>query len=342
MGLIVENNRSLADFISWIKSVGIDYQENVEIKKISQIKAGGIFELMIKPSSEDQLSHAIQKMQLQKLPYKVIGNLSNVLFRDGAIKTVAISLRNMRSQVIDINEELSVGAGVLLPSIARQLVRDGYKGFAGLVGVPGCIGGAVFMNASCYGDCISDHLIDVKCIDSEGNLHIINKSNMNFSWRHSILHDLLSGWIVISARFRLEKQDGFEDSMREHQIKSHRRYYQESKYPNLGSTFATTNIYGDLAVKFIGYRVGLLFIRAISKFMFGDRHLRYANLARRFTMSYFRSFGTLRVDYSKCTFNCVVNKGGATANEIIKFVEATQRALGYSVQIEIEIQKDIQ
>lgn len=338
----MKNNRSLNDFIAWVKSSSLDYQEHVEIKKISQIKAGGIFELMIKPSSEDQFSLVIHELYLRELPYKVIGNLSNVLFRDGKIMTVAISLRNMRSQVVEMNGELSVGAGVLLPSMTRQLVRDGYKGFAGLVGVPGCIGGAVFMNASCYGDCISDYLIEVKCIDPEGNVHIINKSSMGFSWRHSILHDQLSGWIVVSARFRPEKQDGVEDSVREREIKSHRQYYQESKYPNLGSTFATTNIYGDLADKFFGYRLGLFLIRAISKFMPGDRHMHFARLARRFTMIYFRSFGSMRVDYSESTFNCVVNKGGATANEIIKFIESTQLALGYSVKIEVEIQKDIQ
>lgn len=336
------NDEDLLKLTEWLSKEKIPFQERVEISRLSQIKAGGFFRVLVKPETEGQLAALLYELTLQALPYKVIGNLSNVLFRDGEIRTVAISTRGLRALSFEENGSVTAEAGVMLPTLARKLVQAGNKGFAGLIGVPASVGGAVFMNASCYGDATSDYLVDVRCLDSGGNVHVFAAAELDFAWRHSAFHKRLAGYIIIAARFMPVLGNQEVETRREEGIKSHRRTYQENEYPNLGSTFATTNIYGELARHFFGYRVGLVLVKVLTRILGGEEHHRFAKLARRFTKAYFHLKGSAAIDFSDSTFNCVVNRGGAKADEIIKFVLAAHNAVKECVPLEIELLKDIE
>lgn len=328
-------------FILWLQSKGIEYQRDVSISRISQIKAGGRFLAIVKPYTETLLFDVMDYLSKCLMPYKIIGNLSNILFPDGDIRTVAISSKGLTTIEIDADGFVQVGAGVMLPAMAKKLVDAGFKGFAGLIGIPATIGGAVFMNAGSYGDTISDYLERVRCVDLQGRVHDLDKSELAFSWRHSAFHDQLKGWAIVSVCFRLDKGDVDQERLRTDAVLRHRREYQESRYPNLGSTFATTDIYGDLARHFFGFRCGLLFLRLLLRFTSEDKHHVFAKWARWWAVTYFRLDSANHIDYSSSTINCIVNKGGAKADDLIAFVEKTDKAFKSSLKLEIELFKDI-
>lgn len=336
------SNTDLLSLITWLQEKEIPFQERVDIARLSQIKAGGAFLVLVKPATEAQLAALLQVLAERALPYKVIGNLSNVLFRDGEIRTVVISTRNLRALSFENNGMVVAEAGVMLPTLARRLVQAGYKGFAGLIGVPASVGGAVFMNASCYGDATSDYLVNVRCLDRVGKVYVLNTIDLNFDWRHSAFHDRLAGFIIIAVRFRPVLGNPETEIQREEAIKVHRRIYQENSLPNLGSTFGTTNIYGDIAKNFPVYKAGLMMVKVLTRVAGGDRHHRFASLARWFTKAYFHLKGTPTIDFSNSTFNCVVNRGGANADEIIEFVLTVHKAIHKCVPLENELLKDIE
>lgn len=332
----------LSKLAAWLGEKRISFQANFEIARHSQIKAGGVFLLLVKPETEAQLFMLLRELGQRSLPYKVIGNLSNVLFRDGEIRTVGITTREMRNIAFDDEGFVSIESGVLLPALAKRLTRTGYTGFAGLVGVPASIGGAVYMNASCYGDAVSDYLVDVRCVNSNGESCVFDAASLKFSWRHSAFHCALSDWVIVSARFKPKLQGGTEDETRARLIKQHRREYQENKLPNLGSTFATTDIYSAIAKRFTFYGALLKLARLGVRICGAKGHHCYAKLARGLTKAYFGLKARNEVDFSESTFNCVVNLGGASANELIDFVLTTHKAIDECVPLEIELHKDIE
>lgn len=336
------DDHQLSLLAEWLRQRQIEFEEHVPIARRSQIKAGGTFRLVVSPNSEDELCALMKQLSARGLPYKLIGNLSNVLFRDGDIRTVGVSTRHFKDYAIGDDGIVTAGAGALLPTVAKRLVKGGYKGYAGLVGVPASIGGAVFMNASCYGDATSDYLVDVRCVNRDGEVRVFEASALGFSWRYSAFHDKLSDWVVVSARFKPQFGDRMTEREREQKIKQHRREYQENKLPNLGSTFATADIYSGVAKRFVVYRVLLTCVRLISKFAGSGRHHYYAKMARWLTMTYFGLKARDAVDFSEFTFNCVVNRRGANADDLIDFVLAAQKAIDGCVPLEIELLKDIQ
>lgn len=331
-----------SDIVDWLKSNSFRYQENVRADKISHIKAGGIFRTLIKPGSIQELSQLLSEFHHWGLSYKIIGNMSNVLFRDGIIETPVISLRRLK-QIRFINENtVCVESGVMLPTFARTMLHKGITGFSGLVGVPGSIGGAVFMNASCYGCAISDYLIEVICLDDQGVKHRFNHEDLELSWRKSAFHEKLQNFVIVSATFKVVTSGEIEEKNQESEIRTHRKMYQENKLPNLGSTFATQDIYSDISRKNRGFGVCLLLVRLIVHILPGNHHHRFAYLARKLVLLYFGLSNTDEIGYSESTFNCVVNLGNANADHIIEFVRNTSKAINEAAPLEIEIVDDIE
>lgn len=293
------------------------------------------------PQNLTQLQALIQFLDQHDIPRFVIGNLSNLLIRSGEIQTVMISLKNMR-EVVFGERDVRVDAGALIPAFARLMENRGYSGFSGLYGVPASLGGAVFMNASCYGDETSRHLLDVTCLDEHGRLCTLPKETLRFGWRHSAFHDELRRYTIVCARFALvSNPSGGQEKLQSTEAEINRRTYQESEYPNLGSLFATRNIYGDLARNFMLYRLLSACSRLLVRLMPGDRHSNAAKLFVGLTRAYFHIKDIPHVGLSPKTINCVVNRGGAQADEIISFVKQVRAKMRNRLRFEIEILEDL-
>ena len=183
------------------------------------------------------------------------------------------------------------------------------------------LGGAIYMNASCYGSCISDNLIDVCVFNKEGDELTIPKNDLNLEWRKTLFHkrpDLF----IYSARFRTNICTA-ERQSKQQQVKHNRTNYQERKSPNLGSVFATTDIYAEISSRSILLRLVLLILKAMSRTPFIDGHSFYSKHAR------FALLSCLRLNHLSTTIpksaNCIVNPSHSSADTLIGLIFAYQK-----------------
>jgi UDP-N-acetylmuramate dehydrogenase len=153
-----------------IDKLGISHKRNFELSKRSPMKAGGTCDYFFEPNSKEQLVELIKGLRQIHKEFIVVGFMSNVIFRGGRIRTPIIFTGKLKTFRLEVDDRVHVDAGCSLSFVANELTQKGFKGFSGLSGFPATIGGAIFMNASCYGNSISDHLDYVECIDKEGSL----------------------------------------------------------------------------------------------------------------------------------------------------------------------------
>jgi UDP-N-acetylmuramate dehydrogenase len=233
-----------------------------------------------------------------------------------------------------------VEAGAMLPYMSRLLSGKGFEGYSGLVGIPGTIGGAIFMNASAYDCQISDNLKYATCLNDSNEICELSKDELSFNWRSSAFQNKFKKYVILSAVFQLKS--GNLKSIQEHieKVSIHRKKYQENDYPNLGSTFATKDIYGDLSKYFLLYKLVHILVKIITKIYLGDQNIFYAKWMNILSQLYFNLKPTATFDFSDHTFNCLINKGGAEANELIEFIRRIQKATKYKIPLEIEIFPD--
>jgi UDP-N-acetylmuramate dehydrogenase len=325
--------------IKYLQENSINFAKNYDLSNRSFINAGGIAKFFVEPANKLELIKFMSFIYEYNIPYLIIGNLSNTLFRDGLINTVIVSTKNLNNT--KYNESIvEAEAGVLLPQLAHKLTKSGYEGFAGLSGFPATIGGAIYMNASCYDFCISNHLIYVEILNQNGKIEKWNKDKFKFKWRYSVLHDLNNKIIILSATFQLKKGNFEELQKQLSYIKLNRLKFQEHNNPNLGSVFATRNIYKEISKKnflyfFIYY--GFIFF---SKIFLKKSPVKHAIVLNKLTQSFF-GLSSKKIKFSKYTFNCLTNSEKNSANEIISFIKLIQKKINYCVNIEIIIYESI-
>jgi UDP-N-acetylmuramate dehydrogenase len=316
------------------------FSRNFDISKKSFIKAGGICNIFVQPHSLDQFIVLIRFLRSNERSFKVVGNLSNLLFQGGIINTIIISTRKLGQHGYVGNDKYYMETGTLLPRQSKLLSRAGYLGFSGLVGIPGTIGGAIFMNAGAYDCQISDNLKYVTCINENSEICELSKDELSFGWRSSAFQETFKKYIILSAVFELRSGDLKSIQAHMDAVSTDRKTYQESRYPNLGSTFATKDIYGDLSKYYFFYRVGHIMIKILTKMYFGNKNICYAKWMNKYSQIYFHLKPTSKVGFSDKTFNCVINRGGASGNELAEFIAKIQRAIEFKIPLEVEIFHD--
>lgn len=330
-----------------IKELEISHKRNFELKTRSLIRAGGTCDFFLEPNSRGQLVMLVKGLRQLQQDFMVVGLLSNTLFRDGRIRTPLISTGKLKTFRLYGQDRGYADSGCRLSHVANKLSQNGFEGFAGLTGFPATIGGAVYMNASCYGNAISDYIDYVEYLDQDGNLRRMNKEQLQFSWRYSIFHELPKNYVIVSVVFKLKQGDVSVLSHTIEESKQHRLEYQEHRLPNLGSTFATVDIYRSIAKINIPYRVGYFMIRVAilwgGRVFFPNARTKiWAVTINKFTQKYFDLRPHDGVGVSEHTTNCVVNLGAAQATEIIKFVKHVERKIKITEPLEIEIMEDIE
>lgn len=330
-----------------IEVLGISHKRDFDLNTRSPMKAGGTCDFFLEPNSKEQMVELIKGLGWLEKNFLVVGFLSNVIIRDGRIRTPIIFTGKIKSFRFDTEERAHADAGCSLSNVANELTKKGFEGFSGLSGFPATVGGAIYMNASCYGNAISDYLEYVECVDHEGNLLRFEKDQLRFSWRNSLFHDLPKSFVIISATFKLKPGDTVALASAMNYSKNHRLEYQEHRLPNLGSTFATDNIYREIAKRNFKYRLGFFIMRVA--FLWGGRLLFprkrtkiWAAQINKFTQNFFGLEPKEGVGFSKHTFNCIVNLDGAPATKIIIFIKNVQRKLGILTPLENEIIENIE
>jgi UDP-N-acetylmuramate dehydrogenase len=210
------------------------YSTNEPLAQSTWFRVGGPAEIMFKPSDEADLEHFLKNCP-SDIPVMALGVASNIIIRDGGIPGVIIKLGREFAGMQCDGDTLTIGAANLDLNTALFAQKNGVAGLEFLSGIPGTIGGALRMNAGCYGKEICDILIDAIAYDRNGVKHVVTAQDMNMQYRHT---DAPSDWIFVSCRLKGEQGDVTEIKAHMDDIKSKREASQPIREKTGGSTFA--------------------------------------------------------------------------------------------------------
>ena len=229
------------------------------LSKHTSFHIGGPAEAMAFPKNREELAELLNKSCLWDRKPVILGAGTNVLAPDEGMKGLIICLKDCLDGMERVDgTSIRVMAGVTMARAAVFAASQGLSGLEFAHGIPGTIGGGVYMNAGAYGGELGSLCREVELMDREGKTHVLNHEQMDFSYRHSCLEE--TDWIVVSALLSLEpgKEETIRARMKELQAK--RLASQPLNYPSAGSAFKRPQ--GGYAAALIdqaglkGFRVG--------------------------------------------------------------------------------------
>lgn len=207
---------------------------NINMAEHCTMRVGGIAAISCFPESERELSDIIERCGNSGLPFETVGNGSNVIFVDPVYRGCVIFTSRMTSYEFD-GDELTAYAGASLTTLSHEAAERGLSGLEFAYGIPGTVGGAVFMNAGAYGGEIADVFESCVCIDTAGKAYEISMRQMDFGYRHSALQ----GCKDVICKVRLKLAHGDKDAIKEKMNANMeaRRSKQPLNLPSCGSAF---------------------------------------------------------------------------------------------------------
>lgn len=299
---------NLEELKAGLGAAGIPYRENEPLAEHCTFKIGGPARVFVAPQEEEQLCKAILLCRDLRLPYYLLGNGSNILFADEGWSGVILDTSALKSSIQREGCTLRAGAGTLLSSLCREALRAGLTGLEFAYGIPGTVGGAVYMNAGAYGGELKDVLTRVRYLNQEGQIVCAEAAELDLSYRHSIFEE--NGGCILSAEFRLTPGDPAEIQAKMEDLMGRRRDKQPLDKPSAGSTFKRP------AGAFAGALIDQCGLR-------GYRH------------------GGAAISEKHCGF--VVNLGGASCADVLALCDEVrdivQEKTGYLLEKEIRVVK---
>lgn len=218
------------------REAGCRVLTDAPMSEYTTFKIGGSAALLVEPQSEKELSLILSKCAQEGVKPYIIGNGSNLLVDDGGIDSVVIKIGDGLSEIRMVDETtVECGAGLSLSRLCRFALEKGLGGLEFAFGIPGSVGGAVFMNAGAYGGEMGDVLVSCRHLDQNGVPGELSLNEMNLGYRKSIYRE--TGFVVVSARFKLEKGDKEEIKAKMDDFLSRRKSKQPLELPSAGSTF---------------------------------------------------------------------------------------------------------
>jgi UDP-N-acetylmuramate dehydrogenase len=293
--------------IQEMKNIGIqDVRVNEPLSRHTTWKVGGPADLLIYPRNKEELEQAMQVVYRHQIPWRVIGRGSNLLVRDGGIRGVVFKLDEGFNELKVDGTRVTAGGGYSTILLATMTSRQGMTGLEFAAGIPGNVGGAVYMNAGAHGSEISKVLHSATVLLETGEWVTLSNEEMEFRYRTSVLQTKLKG-IVTEASFTLEYGERDEIMSRLTSYKDRRRKTQPLQYPCAGSVFR--NPPGDYAGRLI-QEAGL------KGFRIGD------------------------AEVSTTHANFIINRGNATAKNVLQLIEHIIQTIDekYNIRLEPEVQ----
>lgn len=280
---------------------------NEKMSKYTTFKIGGEAECLIKITSKEELKEVLDFANNNKIPLTILGNGSNVLILDKGIKgiTLIIKIEKLEIKKQGTKAKVIVGAGEKLAKIARVFLNEELSGFEELSGIPGTMGGAVRMNAGAHGKEMKDIVKTVKVMNYQGEEKELSNEKMKFEYRTSLLKD--ENYIVTEVEIELEQGKSSNIKAKMEEYANFRKEKQPIEFPSAGSTFKrgsdfiTAKLIDDAGLK--GYRVG-------------------------------------GAEVSTKHSGFVINKGGATAKDVLELVAHIENEVyeRFNKKIELEIE----
>ena len=235
----------LEEIINLLANDG-DIKENVSLKTLTTLKVGGISKYVFYPKDVTSLKKALTLFKKNNINYKIFGNGSNIIPSDKIYDGVIIKLSSLNNLKIE-DEVIEVEAGNSIMKLAKEVFKLGLSGLEWACGIPGTIGGAVYMNAGAYKQDMSFVLEKITALDENMNIVTLNKDELDFSYRHSRLME--ENLICLSATLKLEKKDISLIEEVVNKRKEKRMETQPLEYPSAGSVFR--NPFNDFAGRLV-------------------------------------------------------------------------------------------
>ncbi|NLD10552.1 MAG: UDP-N-acetylmuramate dehydrogenase [Clostridiales bacterium] len=279
--------------------------KNVDMSRYTTFRAGGKADEMVIPETAEELVEALNEIKEKKVPYIMLGNGSNTLVTDGGFHGTVIKLGERFNSIQVNGSSVSCGSGALMSSVAKAALAADLAGFEFASGIPGSIGGAVFMNAGAYGGEMKDIVVSATVIDGVGgDLQERLVDDMDLSYRHSAFQN--SGDIITQVNLCLTKGEHADIAERMRELAEKRNSKQPVQYPSAGSFFKRPE----------GYFAGKLVQDAGLKGL---------------------TVGGAQVSELHSGF--IINRGGATATDIIQLMHLVQNTVydKFGVKLEPEV-----
>lgn len=279
------------------------------MKKHTTFKIGGPAECLITVKEIETLKKVLIYAKTENVSITVLGNGSNVLVLDGGIDgiTIQIAIQTLKIQDEEnAKQTVIVGAGNKVIELAYQMLENSITGMEELSGVPGTIGGAVYMNAGAHGKEMKDIVKEIKCLDDNNNIMTLTNKEAEFGYRYSAFSK--NKYIITEVTLELEKGNKDEIKQKMNTYSETRKSSQPIEFPSSGSTFKrgsdfiTAKLIDDAGLK--GY-----------------------------------SIGGAEVSTKHAGF--VINKGNATAKDVLNLTEHVEKVIyenfGKKIELEMKI-----
>ncbi len=274
------------------------------MKNHTTFRVGGPAGWYVAPGNEEELAGVIRLCRRENVPVRILGNGSNLLVSDLGVEGVVIAMEeNWNYARMTGPARMTVGSGMLLSKAASLALKEGLTGLEAASGIPGTMGGAVVMNAGAYGFEMKDVLSRVRVMDPAGNVKIIDAGDMELGYRTSCVEK--NGYVVLEAELVLEPGDESQIRARMDELAARRREKQPLEFPSAGSTFKRP----------AGHFAGQLIEQA------GMRGF---------------SLGGAQVSEKHCGF--VINRGEATAGDVIALCRHVQKAVKETSGVDLEME----
>lgn len=279
-------------------------QVDAELAPYTTFQIGGPADVLILPRSVKELQAIMHVLHSHQVEPFVLGLGSNVLIQDGGMRGVVLCLKELQEEQHRNGTTIIMSAGYTLKEVSEYAQRESLSGLEFAIGIPGSLGGAVFMNAGAYDGEMDQVVTGVDAVDMQGNLHHYSREELQFAYRHSRFHENHE----IIVRVTMELQEGNPDDIQKRmdELTEKRESKQPLEHASAGSTFKRP----------LGYYAGTLIDQTGLKGL---------------------SVGPAEVSVKHAGF--VVNRGGATANDVLGVIHEVQKRIHavHGVQLEPEV-----
>lgn len=236
---------------------GMDIRFDEPLKDYTYTKVGGPVDYLAFPRNRYELVRLVEFANKESIPWMVLGNSSNIIVRDGGIRGFVIRMDKLNSVTVS-GYTIEAEAGANLIETTKIARHHSLTGFEFACGIPGSIGGAVFMNAGAYGGEVAHILVSAQVLTPKGYVETLDARELRFGYRSSILQE--NGAIVLSAKFALKPGNHTAISQEMDRLTHLRELKQPLEYPSCGSVFKRPvgHFAGQLIMEagLKGYRIG--------------------------------------------------------------------------------------
>ncbi len=297
----------MQEIINFIENNNIGkYLENVHLSKYTTYRVGGIAKLLVYPKDKEKLVLLIKELKLKKIKHKILGNGSNTLFSDKEYDGVIIKLDGF-DKVTYFRDNVTAGAGVNLINLSMQTIKKGLAGLEFAAGIPGTVGGAIYMNAGAYKSDMGYITKSVTVLTP--NFEVIKMTNkeLGFHYRTSFLQKN-KDYICLDATFQLRKNDKNVLMEIVEDRKKRRMESQPLEYPSAGSVFRNPSdtVFAGKLIEDLGYKG-----YSIGGAKISDKHA-----------------------------NFVINYDNATSDDIKKLIEFIQNEVKKKYDIDLKCEQE--